>query len=107
MTSRIQRRSAGIPSRRDEIDGVDVGAEIAEIRGDLDALASRLDALLRVCADPGFSERLRVVEGPFVGDATAAVDTTRLWLERTRVMLSPPAGTMVQAHIAAGGLAGR
>ncbi len=89
------------------MEGADLGWWIAEVREALDSLAERVDTLARMCATPCLGERLVIEEGPFVGDAPVALETTRLWLERSRLMLVSPARSMAQAHVAASGLASR
>lgn len=95
---------ATLPS---EMQGADLGRCISEVREEVESLAERIDTLARLCATPALSERLIVAEGPFVGDAPAALQTCHLWLERSRQMLGPPAQSLTQAHVAAGGLANK
>ena len=90
-----------------ELEGADLGRCISEVRDGVDVLAERIDTLARLCALPGLGERLVVVEGPFVGDAPAALETCRRWLERSRQALEPPAQSLALAHVTAGGLANR
>lgn len=90
-----------------ELEGADVGRSISEVRDGLDFLVERIDALTRLCALPGLGERLVVVEGPFVGDAPAALETCRLWLESSRQALDSPAQSLALAHLTAGGLANK
>ncbi len=90
-----------------EGEGADLGRCISEVREGVESLAKRIDTLARVCATPALGEQLIVAEGPFVGDAAAALETTLLWLERSHQMLTPPAQSLAQAHVAAGGLASK
>lgn len=90
-----------------EFEGADLGRYISEVREGVESLAERIDTLAHVCATRALDEHLIATEGPFVGDASAALETTRLWLERSHQMLSPPAQSLAQAHIAAGGLASK
>lgn len=90
-----------------DVEGADLGRRISEVREGMESLAERIDTLARVCATPALGEQLIVAEGPFVGDAAAALQTTRLWLERSHQMLTPPAQSLSQAHVAAGGLANK
>ena len=90
-----------------EMEGADLGRRISEVRDGMDSLAESIDTLARVCGTPALGEHLIVAEGPFVGDPDAALETTRLWLERSRQMLSPPAQSLAQAHVAAGGVASK
>lgn len=89
------------------MEGADLGRSIAEVREEVESLAERIDTLTRWCATPGLGERLVVHEGPFVADTPAALETCRLWLERSHQMLAPPAQSLAQAHVAAGGLASK
>ena len=99
-------RTSTIPAARcGELEGADLGRHISEVREGVESLAERIDTLARACATLALDGQLTVTEGPFVGDAAAALETTRLWLERSRHMLGPPAQSLAQAHIAAGGLA--
>ncbi len=90
-----------------EMEGADLGRSISQVREEVESLAERIDTLARLCATPALGERLSVEEGPFCGDAPAALETSRLWLERSREMLASPAHSLAQAHIAAGGLANK
>lgn len=107
MNFRRGRATSTIATLPGAPEGADLGRCISEVRTGMEALAERIDTLARVCATPALAEQLIVVEGPFVGDAAAALQTTRLWLERSHQMLTPPAHSLAQAHIAAGGLANR
>lgn len=91
----------------EEMEGADLGRCISEVREGVESLIERIDTLARVCAMPGLDEQLIVADGPFVADATAALETTRLWLERSHQMLTPTAQSLAQAHLAAGGLASK
>ncbi len=95
---------ATLPS---EVEGADLGRCISEVREGVESLAERIDTLARICAMPALGEQLIVAEGPFLGDAPAALETCRLWLERSHQMLGPPAQSLAQAHVAAGGLANK
>lgn len=88
-----------------ELEGADLGRYISEVREGVESLAERIDTLARVCATRALNEQLMVTEGPFVGDAAAALETTVLWLQRSHQMLDQTGQSLAQAHIAAGGLA--
>ena len=107
MRHRLEHINPDHQSLPGEWEGAELGRGISELRDGMDVLAERIDALARWCAQPGVGERLVVVEGPFVGDAPAALETCRRWLEGSRQALGSPAQSLAMAHIAAGGLASK
>lgn len=107
MRHRIEHTNTAYQTLPGELEGADLGRRISELREGVDLLTERIDTLARLCAKPGLDERLVVVEGPFVGDAPAALETCRRWLERSRQALDSPAQSLAMAHIAAGGLASK
>ncbi len=107
MQHRIDHTTTTHAPLSGELEGADLGRSISEVREGVDALAERIDTLARLCAAPGLGERLVVEEGPFVGDAPAALETCRQWLERSRELLASPAQSLALAHVAAGGLASK
>ncbi|SDS62255.1 hypothetical protein SAMN04489812_2477 [Microlunatus soli] len=84
--------------------GVDLNDAIARVCRDLDLLSDQVDALQRLCRDPGLREALVIEDGPFAGDAPAALDTAHSWLRRSRLMIHLTARPLANAHIALGGL---
>lgn len=105
MHMRKVRTSASPAAQSRELEGADLGRGVSEVREGVESLTARIDTLARACAAHARDDHLVVTEGPFVGDAPAALETTRLWLERSRHQLTSSAQSLVQAHIAAGGLA--
>jgi len=107
MHFRRDRTATTLVTRSVEMEGANLGRCISDVRDGIESLAESIDTLARVCATPALGEHLIVAEGPFVGDPVAALETTRLWLERSRQMLAPPAQSLAQAHVAAGGVASK
>ena len=97
----------GRAPRREAPAPLDVNAEVAAVRRDLAVLDARLARLGASLRRPEVVSALRAVDGPFVGDAPAAAETTTLWLDRVRGQLDEPRAALAEAHVAAGGLASR
>ena len=71
----------------------------------LDALETVMDQTATQTQDAVEAGRIVAVDGIFVGDAREAAAVTALWLERAREALEEARPAVVNAHVAAGGLA--
>ncbi|MQA06524.1 MAG: hypothetical protein GEV07_28720 [Streptosporangiales bacterium] len=84
-------------------------AQAAEVLSGLTQLAEALEPALsqvdRYLRREEHSGRLESVDGPFAGDATAAVGTTHMWLSEAAVAAEKLSQALENAQIATGGLA--
>lgn len=85
----------------------DAGATIGRLRDQLTDMTVAVAQVDRYLRRENADHHLAAVEGPFTGDAAAAVATTRLWLTHAQTATGTLRQALGNAHIAAGGLAHR
>ena len=83
----------------------DLGRMVGLLTETLDALDGALEEVARLTSQECGSGRVVAVDGMFAGDTDAAADATVLWIRRGRKTLHQARPAVVNAHIAAGGLA--
>lgn len=85
--------------------GADLAVMVGTLADSLDALDAAVERVARQVVADCRAGRAVAVDGVFEGDALAAADAVSLWLQRSRASLAEARSSVVNAHIAAGGLA--
>lgn len=87
---------------RSPAQAAEVLARLSQLTSDLEPLLSQVDRYLRREQSAG---RLDSLDGPFSGDASAAVGTTHMWLSEAAVAAEKLSQALENAQIATAGLA--
>lgn len=92
----------GYAGLRSPAQATEVLGHLAHLARDLDPVLTQVDRYLR---REDTAQRLESLEGPFAGDARAAVGTSHMWLSEAAVAADKLREALDNAQIATGGLA--